>query len=1025
MSKSGVTGTILQVVGAVLMAIPGPWQVIGALMVSAGAMQNANYQKRKARDKYNASLEDRQIMTMTYNGARSRVYGLASNVDGVLFHGTHGEHNKFYTLVVAIAGHEIESVEQVYFDNKPVSLNPGNGAVTSWPYARTSNASITSILPVEAGNTVTLIAPPLSVPVAYVTITGADQGVAYERQIECAVRSVDGAVVTLDIPPVQASEAVSTARVTYTYALASSYAYVRIFKGADDQDISGELRARGFSQITAAHRFAGIALMLVDLEYNEDVFPQGLPQMRALIKGYNKIYDPRTGTTGYTDNPALCIRDWSLYQFGGDCSADEIHEASFARAANDCDIVHTYVDSADNATTRKLYRLSYVAKLDQSPETHLNEMVEAMGGKWGWGGGQLMVRAGVWHGAVATVTPEWLSDKGGARTIVGAPGMEDLVNTYKISIVDQTQDYNMAELPALQPPAYLAADGVELAREIQMGGVSFGPQALHIAGVLLRDQREGLTFTASFNMRAWPLELFDVVSFSGVPPFPEGKLFEVRKWSHRPDGTVTITFKETGAYIYDPDAVFSASDQLPNSALPDPFAVPDITGLSVGSGTSALQMLSDGTIISRLRVSWDPVRDASVVNGGSVEIGVIDPRTGKERRITAEPEAGVEFVGPVDDGVTYAVRMRARNSMVRGDWTAVVRHTAAGKTEKPPKVDDFRIATLADGTRLLSGGYTASTKPLDFAGYRVRYLQGAGPYTWAQMRPFQTDDGFFTTLPIETNLLLAGLYTLAIVGVDTTGNESDEPNFISALLPNPRLGDAIEFSDEGDKGWSGERIDCVVDMVDGAQVLRAREQATWDTLPDNWAAWTRWVYDPVTSITYECDAVDFGASVAVLPVVNVDTNGVTTLEVSLSDNGTTWGPWAAIASTVTARYARVRVTVALPPGSSTGPGVTPVLVIRSLTVIYVGKVSSETGNDLATASLSGARRIAVGDIRLPSQITWAHVSRVSVALQNVGAGWTWTLIDKDGTQGPRIRIYNGSGALADALIDWTIEGIST
>lgn len=684
MSKSGVTGSILQAVGTVLMFVPGPWQIVGAMMVTAGSIQNANYQKRKAIDAYNRSLKDRQMMTITHNGARSRVYGLTSNVDGVLFHGTHGADKRYYTLVVALAGHQIESVEQVFFDDVPVSVNVGNGAVMTAPYARGDNTSTvdrftpSSVETVAGGRRVTLSRPAIGSVVVTVRVSDGYRTMT----VKPTVLSVSGQAVTFAEPAIPGGYLMSQVSVVYAYTDPKSYAYVKVFDGRADQDISGELAARFPGLINSSHRFSGIALLLVDLEYNEDVFPTGLPQIRALIKGCNTIYDPRTGTTGYTDNPALCIRDWALYANGGDCALSEIHEASFIRAANDCDTLHTYTDSTGATSTRHLYSLGYVASLDQSPETHLNEMAEAMAGRWGWAGGQLMVRAGVWHGPVATITEDWLSDQGG-RSVVGGPGMEDLVNTYKISIADAGQNYSATELPALQPAALLAADGVELVREIEMGAVTYAPQALHIAGVLLRDQRDGLTFSASFNMRAWVLELFDVVEISIARYGWTQKRFEVLKWSHQPNGAVTITFKETGPSIYQPDGSFAIADQIPNTALPSPFVVPLVTGLAVSSGAAAAQTTADGSVINRIKVVWAPITGAAIASGGGVEISFTDAEEEVEARVTADAGAGQVYIGPVKPGATFFVKARAFNSLVRGEWCAPVTHTVVGETAPP------------------------------------------------------------------------------------------------------------------------------------------------------------------------------------------------------------------------------------------------------------------------------------------------------------------------------------------------------
>lgn len=1022
MSRSGVLGTIFdqtgkasQVAGSVLMFVPGA-QPIALALLAIGNYQSAQYQKKKAKDDYNASLTDRYAMTSTYAGVRSRIYGRARNVDGVLFKATFGATSEWYTLVIAVAGHEVDAIEQVYFDDVAITIDPSTKAVTSSPYSRPpANASIVEPLLVSGSNQITLSSTPSGAVLVQTSVED-ERG----RTVTITPTSVSGKVATLPV-----GYAGQTVTAVYTHSDAQSYAYVRTYTGAPGQDLSTELAGRFPGLITSAHKFQGVALLLVDLLYSQDVFPSGVPNITALVRGA-KVYDPRSSTTAWSDNPALCIRDWALYANGGGCSASEVDDASIIAAANACDVSHTYTDSAGTSTTRAMFKCGYVAKLDVSPETHLAELVESMGGKWGWAGGRLRVRAGAYQAPVMTLTDACISDRGGSRQIVPDLAITDVTNSYRITISDEAQSYNSTQLPVLAPSAYLTADTFELTAEIEMGAVQFSPQALHIGGILLRDQRQGMSVVWPCNMRAWPLELFDCIQINSTRYGWSGKTFEVLGWRHSLTAGVILSLKETDATIFDPDAVFSAVDQVPNTALPSPFNVPAVTGLAAQSGTAALQRLGDGTIMSRIQVSWDAISDAGVTTGGGVDVSVIDGSTGIERMYSIAGTESSLYVPDVSDGVAYLIRARARNPLVRGAWCAAISHTVVGKTEPPPTVDSFNISTQADGTRVLSGGYTANTKPYDFAGYRVRYLQGPGPYTFAQMQPFQTDDGFFTTLPIETNLLLAGEYTLAIVGVDTTGNESTTPLFITATLPNPRLGSAIDYVDEGQAGWGGTKSGCVLDEWSGQTVLRAVDQATWATLPSTWNAWTRWIWDPVTSFSYVTQPIDFGVSVAVLPVLAVMTSGVVTFEAATSSDGTTWSGWSAVAGTITTRWIKTRISVGLAGGTPTGAGVTPILSVSALQVTYVGKVSSETGNDEDISTYTGVHRIAAGHVRLPTQKTWAHISRVTVALQSVGAGWSWVLIDKNGTDGPEIKIYNGSGSLADPpLIDWTIEGIPT
>jgi len=47
---------------------------------------------------------------------------------------------------------------------------------------------------------------------------------------------------------------------------------------------------------------------------------------------------------------------------------------------------------------------------------------------------------------------------------------------------------------------------------------------------------------------------------------------------------------------------------------------------------------------------------------------------------------------------------------------------------------------------------------------------------------------------------------------------------------------------------------------------------------------------------------------------------------------------------------------------------------------------------------------------------------VQMALQSVGSGYTWELIDKDSTLGPQVKVWNGT-TLAYPTIDATVKGL--
>ncbi|WP_435633504.1 hypothetical protein, partial [Carnimonas bestiolae] len=78
----------------------------------------------------------------------------------------------------------------------------------------------------------------------------------------------------------------------------------------------------------------GLTYVRVTFKRNADKFPD-LPEVMFVVRGNNRIYDPRSGKTGYTDNAALCLRHYLISRLG--VSESELIDDMFINAANVCD----------------------------------------------------------------------------------------------------------------------------------------------------------------------------------------------------------------------------------------------------------------------------------------------------------------------------------------------------------------------------------------------------------------------------------------------------------------------------------------------------------------------------------------------------------------------------------------------------------------------------------------------------------------------------------------------------------------
>lgn len=419
--------------------------------------------------------------------------------------------------------------------------------------------------------------------------------------------------------------------------------------------------------------------------------------------------------------------------------------------------------------------------------------------------------------------------------------------------------------------------------------------------------------------------------------------------------------------------------------LPAGITVPSVGSLDVALGGTA------GTPL--VLVSWQPAAGA---NNYYVEASYDGGDTWQ--RMGDVASTNISF--PAKRG---ELRVRVAGvGLSRGPWAEYIGDPFA---QPPANLSSFLVSAQPDGTREFSMSMPGGVPP-DFAGYEIRYKIGTGAYTWNEMTPLH--DGLVTVSPWETNQLAAGEYTFACKAEDDAGNVSINALFITADLADPRLAGVIFNVQPHTQGWPGTKTDCIVALDSGHLV--ATDTTTWNDL-STWADWTQWVLTPADPIVYQHTTIDLGAPVPFVPLVSAIASGTVTLEEQHSDDDITYTSWAAMSGQLVTRYVRIRATVT---------GSLP--IIRQLDIKLNGGATSEEINDLDTSLLAGAYRIGAGDIRLPIQKSYSIITQVQVALQNVGSGWSWEIIDKDVAVGPRIRIYNGAGALADAMIDVFIRG---
>lgn len=384
----------------------------------------------------------------------------------------------------------------------------------------------------------------------------------------------------------------------------------------------------------------GIAYLYVRLEYDQDIFANGMPNVTAVVEG-KKVYDPRdsgqnasdSSTWTYSANAALCVADYLRADYGlGDTDYGRIDDTMLQAAANVCDENVTL--SAGGTENR--YECHGVLSAENTPADNLGRMLTSCNGTIFWGSGKWKIKAGSYTSPVKDFTLDDLRSEISLKTRTSA---RDNFNAVQGTFADATADWITVDYPQIKSTGtFLFEDGgVENILDLSLPFTTSSTMAQRLAKQTLFRSREQMALTAEFGMSAFELEIGDIVRLTIDRYGFTNKEFEVVSWALVPnadagDMRIAMTLQETSeaAFAWDAEetAITTNNTTLPKYDDQPSFGFTPTIEFSSYSKKSQRDLVIQLTssVIDRLESFEVQIKRSLDSNGLLSSEGIIDPQ---------------------------------------------------------------------------------------------------------------------------------------------------------------------------------------------------------------------------------------------------------------------------------------------------------------------------------------------------------------------------------------------------------------
>lgn len=656
-----------------------------AVLAAAGNMViGAVASRQAARDaaRANAAQQQRTDQLVSVRSAttpRRVVYGETVIGGTYAFADSTGTNNNELHIVLALCEGPIDSMLEVYIDDRPAGLASvdGNGWVTSGNFYKGDRRTAGTVQTTTdgSGNWSATIPSGASIVIATAFFNGdpTPTGIAYTVSGTTIYGTASG------FPS-------ATVSVDYTVDTGTPFLRLRPHLGSTTEAADSVLMSAFPAKITSAHQGRGIAYLYLTLVRDPSIYPSGVGNIKVRLRG-KRLFDPRTSTTVWSSNPALILRDYMINYVGA--VSGDFDSTTLNAAANECDaqVLSAGVPAASDFGVSALTRGSSnearfscdgVIELTQTPQAAIDAILSSMGGSMTWSEGAWRMIAGTWTAPTITLTADDVIDYVSATPTTPR---SDLYNAVRGVFVSQSDGYISVDYPPLSSSSYATSDGATLWANLNLPMTRSVSTAQRLSKIHLERGRRQTTAKLRCNLRqAFNLQALDRVSVTLSRFGWSARTFMVVGWEWTAPGVIELTLRADDSSAYSWDYTLTTSFPPPTaSTLPNPWLRSAVAGMAVTSGALYSRRRSDGVAVQGMRVSWNAQINPVVLTGGFIEVQY---KSGADTEFSQYAmQAGNStscVIEPVAIGSTYVVRARTVNQVgVVGEFSYVA-HSVSG-----------------------------------------------------------------------------------------------------------------------------------------------------------------------------------------------------------------------------------------------------------------------------------------------------------------------------------------------------------